>query len=321
MTPFLEKVLNNEEVRNAVSKRDDVVNRFGPLFRNPSKLTKQDYLDFLDIKHNHHWSHLYRKGKPAAEDMDNLRNAITLLIDESLPLAERYDAAKRMLPGVGKATATPMLLLAHPDRYGVWNGISEKELKKHRVWPTFSPGLSEGEKYAIINDILLNISQELGVDLWTLDSCWWVTNKNPGYLLFHSLEGKPSIDLPPAGEEIPHGREGAEVQVTSSQYERDPKLRRACVEYFVRQDGQLKCQVCDLDFSQRYGEIGRGFIHIHHKDPLGEGQGEREVDPIRDLVPVCPNCHAMLHKKSGKGAYTVKELKKMMEQQRANLEA
>ena len=120
---------------------------------------------------------------------------------------------------------------------------------------------------------------------------------------------------------VSKGVDGAMKQVTSNQYERDPKLRRACVEYFVRQDSQLKCQVCDLDFSQRYGEIGRGFIHIHHVDPLGDGQGERAVDPVRDLVPVCPNCHAMLHKKPGKGAYTVKELKKMMKQQRANPEA
>ena len=126
---------------------------------------------------------------------------------------------------------------------------------------------------------------------------------------------------PEAFDHIPKGKEGASIQITSNRYERDPKLRSACIKHYIEKDGRLACQVCGMDFESRYGEIGRGFIHIHHDDPLGNGQGERAVDPIRDLVPVCPNCHAMLHKKPGKGAYSVEELKAMMEQQRANPEA
>lgn len=47
-----------------------------------------------------------------------------------------------------------------------------------------------------------------------------------------------------------------------------------------------------------YGEIGAGYIHVHHLKPLAEVTGEREIDPIADLIPVCPNCHAMLHRAS-----------------------
>ncbi len=127
-------------------------------------------------------------------------------------------------------------------------------------------------------------------------------------------------DLSGAGafEQIPDGKEGASIQVTSNRYERDPKLRSACIKHYVEKDGRLACQVCGMDFESRYGEIGHGFIHIHHVNPLGDGEGERAVDPTRDLVPVCPNCHAMLHKKPGKGAYKIKKLKKKLRKRYTN---
>lgn len=58
-----------------------------------------------------------------------------------------------------------------------------------------------------------------------------------------------------------------------------------------------------------YGEIGRGFIHVHHKVPLSSIGKEYELDPIKDLVPVCPNCHAMLHRKEP--PYDVNDLKEL----------
>ncbi len=115
-----------------------------------------------------------------------------------------------------------------------------------------------------------------------------------------------------ACDQIPTGREGAAIQVTSNRYERDPALRQACVAHFIALDGRLACQVCGMDFESRYGEIGHGFIHIHHLDPLGNGRGVRKIDPIKDLIPVCPNCHAMLHKKPGKGVFEPEELRKRL---------
>lgn len=40
-----------------------------------------------------------------------------------------------------------------------------------------------------------------------------------------------------------------------------------------------------------------GIIHVHHLKPLHESIGIGIVDPSRDLVPVCPNCHAVIHSK------------------------
>ncbi|WP_455270923.1 hypothetical protein [Rhizobium herbae] len=173
MTFDVKRALSLPVIRDIVAKRDGVLERFGPLFRDPARLTRQDYLDFLSIKHNHHWSGLERLGRRAADDMNNLRDALTTLVDETLPLSVRLDSAASRLDGVGSATLTPILLVAHEDRYGVWNGSSEPEMRDHGLWPTFPRGATRGEKYELINARLVDVARDWGVDLWTLDALWW----------------------------------------------------------------------------------------------------------------------------------------------------
>jgi hypothetical protein len=86
--------------------------------------------------------------------------------------------------------------------------------------------------------------------------------------------------------------EGRRKQIISNAYERNPEARRRCVEYYG-----YKCSVCSFDFEKIYGEIGKEFIHVHHIKPISEIGEQYFVDPIHDLRPVCPNCHAMLHRK------------------------
>lgn len=87
--------------------------------------------------------------------------------------------------------------------------------------------------------------------------------------------------------------EGAIKQVTINAYERNTDARTICIAKF----GAI-CQVCDFDFEKTYGEIGKGFIHVHHKVDIAIIGKSYQVDPINDLIPVCPNCHAMLHKET-----------------------
>lgn len=173
MTFDVQKALSLPDIHHIVAKRDEVVKRFGPLFRDPSSLSKQDYLDFLSFQHNHHWTGLERLGRSAADDMDNLRDSITILVDETAPLSERIDTALAMVHGVGVGTLTPMVHLAFPVRYGVWNGTSEPEMRERGFWPTFPRGASVGKKYEIINSVLLDLAEDLDIDLWTLDALWW----------------------------------------------------------------------------------------------------------------------------------------------------
>jgi 5-methylcytosine-specific restriction protein A len=95
-------------------------------------------------------------------------------------------------------------------------------------------------------------------------------------------------------EELPQPEkfsEGTKITVTINAYERNPKARLACIAHHG-----CKCAVCGFDFFKFYGSIGQGFIHVHHIISIGKIGAEYKVDPIADLVPVCPNCHAMLHR-------------------------
>lgn len=95
--------------------------------------------------------------------------------------------------------------------------------------------------------------------------------------------------------------EGAKRTITVNAYERNPTARKRCIEHY----GAV-CSVCRFGFEKEYGEIGKGFIHVHHLVRLADIGNTYEVDPIKDLRPVCPNCHAMLH--SGAEMLTIEEL-------------
>jgi len=59
-----------------------------------------------------------------------------------------------------------------------------------------------------------------------------------------------------------------------------------------------------------YGDVGLEFIHVHHLRQLSEVGGEYEIDPITDLRPVCPNCHAIIHRRMP--AYSLDEVTKFL---------
>ena len=84
--------------------------------------------------------------------------------------------------------------------------------------------------------------------------------------------------------------EGARKQIVVNAVERSAKARTAC----IRNHG-LDCVACGFNFEKVYGSLGEEFIHVHHLVPVTALSGERDVDPVADLVPVCPNCHAMIH--------------------------
>lgn len=86
--------------------------------------------------------------------------------------------------------------------------------------------------------------------------------------------------------------EGAVKVVQVNAHERNASARKAC----LRLHG-LGCSVCKVRLQERYGVVGKGFIHVHHLKPLARARGKYELNPETDLVPVCPNCHAMLHRK------------------------
>ena len=99
-------------------------------------------------------------------------------------------------------------------------------------------------------------------------------------------------------------REGKSKDTIQSRYERNPEARKRCLSHYGH-----SCKVCAFNFEEYFSEIGKGFIHVHHINQISEIGREYEIDPLKDLIPVCPNCHAMIHSK--RPAFTIEELKEI----------
>lgn len=95
--------------------------------------------------------------------------------------------------------------------------------------------------------------------------------------------------------------EGSSRQVALNIYERNPEARKACLDHYG-----YDCILCGFNFKEAFGEVGDKFIHVHHLKPLSDIGKRYKLDPIRDLRPVCPNCHAMIHRRNP--AYTIEEI-------------
>ena len=99
-------------------------------------------------------------------------------------------------------------------------------------------------------------------------------------------------------------REGKSKDVTQTRYERNPEARKRCLSHYG-----YSCEVCEFNFEQHFGKVGKEYIHVHHINQISEIGKEYEIDPIKDLVPVCPNCHAMIHSK--RPAFTIEEIREV----------
>lgn len=101
--------------------------------------------------------------------------------------------------------------------------------------------------------------------------------------------------------------DGAKTMITVNARERDPLLRSICLEHHG-----ARCAACGVDMHVRYGSLGKGFMEVHEIPPSEPHTPGREFDPRRDLVPVCPNCHTMLHR-GRETPLTVQELRTVIQ--------
>ena len=107
--------------------------------------------------------------------------------------------------------------------------------------------------------------------------------------------------------------EGAKQTVQVNRYERNPEARAKCLEIHG-----TSCEICKMSFAETYGTFAKDFIHVHHKTPLHQILESYEVNPETDLMPVCPNCHAMLHRQENGIPMTVERLKLLYEVSRSS---
>ena len=85
--------------------------------------------------------------------------------------------------------------------------------------------------------------------------------------------------------------EGRKIVANLTRYERSRKNRRACINHFG-----ASCQICRLDFGQFYGAVGDGYVEVHHRLPVSMMGSAYRLDVVKDLIPVCSNCHRMMHR-------------------------
>jgi hypothetical protein len=162
-------------------QKNEVLKEFQHVFAPETieKLEPEEFRDFLKFSKNKHWSGLSRGPTYHAADEEKmrvLREALGILLNEKKEpsVAKRLDEVRSTLKNVSKAVLTPILQVAHPGRYGVWNTKSEAGLKQLGLWPKFERGTSFGKRYETINNLLLKLRDSVGgIDLWTLDVLWF----------------------------------------------------------------------------------------------------------------------------------------------------
>jgi predicted restriction endonuclease len=136
-----------------------------------------------------------------------------------------------------------------------------------------------------IKDNILNIKNE------TLEIANYYNLDIKEEAIFNNSQTIPA-SITPIEAEASLLPEGSKKTIFVNKYERNPEARRKCIEYY----GTV-CQICSFNFKDFYGDLGDGFIEVHHKKPIFEIGETYEVDPIKDMIPVCSNCHSMLHRK------------------------
>jgi hypothetical protein len=189
----LEDLLNEQrenphpDFTNITSHKEQVLAYYQPIFsaRHIPVLTEAEFKSFLSFKNNYHWTGMERVRKHMVQDMGLLREALTILIDESRPIRDRINevrpgrglGSESMVSHLGIALLTAILQVTQPDKYGVWNNTSDTGLKKVKLWDKRWETQLAGDSYVEMNEIYLYFATSLGIDLWTLDALWWVMKK------------------------------------------------------------------------------------------------------------------------------------------------
>jgi len=181
LRPTLIRIQKNpsKNMQTVIDGQEEVYARYQPIFslENIRNLTEEQFKSFLLFRNNRHWWGLHRFGGYMTADMEKLRSALACLLDESKPIKDRLDYllpnSGALIPRMGGATLTPILHVAHPEKYGVFNSATKAGLKAIELLPQFDGRLPFSERYVAVNELLIAFAKELQVDLWILDAIWW----------------------------------------------------------------------------------------------------------------------------------------------------
>lgn len=179
-----------------------MLDRYGRVFNlaHLPQMTAEEFKSFLKFSNNKHWWAIHRQGNLITRDMPKLREALSILLDDTQPLKHRLHtvfpkSGPKMIKGLGPAVATPILLVSDPDKYGVYNRRSEGALRMTGLWPK-APGASFAERYVAVNDVLRDLAQRFNLSMLQLDEILGMAEEAVG-----TVGGFP----PQGDEDLPEG--------------------------------------------------------------------------------------------------------------------
>ena len=209
-----------------------------------------------------------------------------------------------------------LLVRVHKDRGIVASGVAVSVAYKNLHWDESKAANNELANYVTVEwDLQVAVSDRLKTEklLKEFPAVPWNNLYGSGVQVDESVEeaflGKwfehVGIDAPTYPDETSKYVEGGSKPVLVNRYERNPAARLECLRIYG-----AKCAVCGFVGQNIYGTKGNSLIHVHHLIELSQVGQEYEVDPRNDLVPVCPNCHAMIHRR--RPAYSIDEVREML---------
>ena len=162
--------------------RDEVIAKYGEIFKleNIDNLTQEKFQEFLRFENNKHWSKLDRPGGSLIKDMDKLKSALKILLDESQPLSSRIKRirdtkGKDYTPFLAQAIYTPILLVTNPQKYPVVNLPVAEALDELGLYPIkkWTSGEEEWDSIPQMQQIVQDVATKNDLDLWQVDWVWW----------------------------------------------------------------------------------------------------------------------------------------------------
>ena len=189
---------------------------------------------------------------------------------------------------VGKSKGDPVFNISIDEHLLYCSG------KKHRI-----VDISDYHR----NISILNKSRGQGIRIDKRNSVPNLISSDPKYQSVPELRVKLAEKIIPDDEHI--HLEGSVTTIKVNRYERDRNARSQCIKHY----GCI-CQACGIKLSTIYGLVAENFIHVHHIKKISSTEGEYHLDSIRDLRPLCPNCHAIAHLR--KNPYTMEEIQEMI---------
>jgi 5-methylcytosine-specific restriction protein A len=158
------------------------------------------------------------------------------------------------------------------------NGASLPEASEHETWTDFKIVIVNG--YETDKEALPALHSAL-LDIFCLVLC----------LLIEQETWEKEVDEEEIADALEGDFEGAGYQKLVKKYERSRYNRAICLSHFG-----FTCRGCGQNMKEVYGPIGEGVIHVHHIVPLSQIGGSYKIDPLADLIPLCPNCHNVVHR-------------------------